>query len=668
MDRISQSLKKNAQDTIKLVDAVNKDHNTQLQYLNNLSVTTLNLLHIVETMTSYLTELLSACESLLNNQLPSFIIHGDILSQTIEHITEKLHYQGHGLQLVHSHPSFYYKHGNFIFLRNKNTLFITLQFPVTNIPEEFDVYSVHAVPMSLPGQEQNALQLLDLPAAIAIQKGMSLYFNMTEKQFKSLIAEHYATPQRILNDNKQETCLMAIFRNDQVNIMRLCHFEIQLGAQSGKVYPLEQSKFYLFNVTNYMLTCNSKLEIKDGCAACTITIPTGCSFHLDDIFVPPIFNENLTSEVEHIVNAPLLAMFFPTEAFELLQGETKFKDPIDITIPAFQYFNHSYMDEIAGDQQMNINFKKAVAAVKKSDVIIRHMPDAIALSKIEIGQDNIFWETTAGYLVIALGIVVVMLTLNCCYLLYRMRMLTIMVLLLKQNMVQVTARSTSPPIPRDIFVFTTPTYPTTTMDLHSQLASYSDGMDFTLLFIIMTAGIFAYILRTVYRQTCRHISLDNKAALKLEILSGQKSATLLIQMFNGKPDTYLIRPPSIKPTLEISGFWSPLLAFDWNDATAISEETSQHYPFPPLVHTSILTGLFIRLLIRQTYTMNLFWESNQERYNIPTQSTKSRMDATGDNRTPRRSRRSPQEHARTRPQQPVTTYATITPAPPLSHP
>jgi hypothetical protein len=150
-------------------------------------------------------------------------------------------------------------------------------------------------------------------------------------------------------------------------------------------------------------------------------------------------------------------------------------------------------------------------------------------------------------------------------------MLTILVLLLKQNMVKVEAMTT-PKIPRDLFLLTTTAspQPISTPDLHSQLVQWTDKYGIYLILLILTACALIYIIRAIYRKTCRHISLDNKTALKIEIQAGSKAANIMIQMFNGKPDRSLVSPPTQKPTMEITGVCSPILTVNYFNANIIS--------------------------------------------------------------------------------------------------
>ena len=151
-----------------------------------------------------------------------------------------------------------------------------------------------------------------------------------------------------------------------------------------------------------------------------------------------------------------------------------------------------------------------------------------------------------------------------------------------------------------------------------------------LLLLTLTAGILLYVIRCMYRRTCGHINL-NKTALKMKILAGSKSINLLIQMFIRKPDSYLIRPPSKQPTLQITGFCSPLLAVNWNNATVIEEETDQNFPFPPLIQIETLTGFIIRYMIRDNHSITLYWEFNQQRYHIPNHSASHNIEEAGRN-------------------------------------
>ena len=102
-----------------------------------------------------------------------------------------------------------------------------------------------------------------------------------------------------------------------------------------------------------------------------------------------------------------------------------------------------------------------------------------------------------------------------------------------------------------------------------------------------------YLRSTKTWKTCRHISLDNKTALKLKTLAGSTAANITIQMFNGKPDSFLISPPTQKPTMQITGFCSSILAINWKNVNIISEEEATQFRFAPLIQTSFFMCLFL---------------------------------------------------------------------------
>ena len=637
-DQITTAIQNNAESTVKLMDLVATNTNTLIRYYNNMAMTTIQLLHVVQSMTSYLNELLSACETLVSGTLPSFLVNGQMLSKTLDDIQKELDKNAKGQELVHKSPHYYYRHGNYCFIRRGNKLVITMKFPITSINDYFDLYQVTSLPLDLPGQPSNFLQLSTTPG-IAIHQGLAYFFNLSSEQLQDEIIVHDNVPKNILHDNIEQSCIMNIFKNNQKKITELCNYEIHTNALEPMIKHLDDNQYYLFHIDQYTLQCDQQLIKKDGCTACIVNLPTGCALHYDDIYIPASYANSTSSSVSHVVNAILLAAFFQNETEKYIKGDTKFPDPPDISIPTFEYLNHT-KQMLAGHDKVSIDFKKTVDTVKNSNVIIRNLPDALTLSQVAIAKDYSFWQTNAGWTLMAMIVIIAMLVLNCCYLLYRLRMITILVLILQKSITKTTAMSTTS-LPQNIFVY--PTNPKVDEEphIHHQVIEWSSKNGIYLLLILLLAWIIAQIFIYIYRQICRHIRLDNQTHLAMEIHHERKSVTIILQSFNGRPDKYALLMPNQTPILHVEDFCTPTLRAKWYGATVIDDDSTQHYPFPPIIRAPLFTSFMLRYILRRQYQINIFWQYNNQNYHIPYAPPPSSTPAAAPRQQPRQPRPQP---------------------------
>src|SRR4051812_37553626 len=75
---------------------------------------------------------------------------------------------------------YYYSKGQFICARYQDNLYVTLNIPLTNIPDAFLVYLVNMFPISLHENVYSHItQIENLPEAIAISVSKGLYFPLT---------------------------------------------------------------------------------------------------------------------------------------------------------------------------------------------------------------------------------------------------------------------------------------------------------------------------------------------------------------------------------------------------------------------------------------------------------------------------------------------------------
>ena len=94
------------------------------------------------------------------------------------------------------------------------------------------------------------------------------------------------------------------------------------------------------------------------------------------ILLPPtisVKNTNITSEVEYLVNIPLLYKFFRDKTLNNLLGDKTLKKLQEIDLPDFSWYQHNLDDKIAKEHKLALDRNKVSDLVKEDHTILKSM-------------------------------------------------------------------------------------------------------------------------------------------------------------------------------------------------------------------------------------------------------------------------------------------------------
>ena len=83
------------------------------------------------------------------------------------------------------------------------------------------------------------------------------------------------------------------------------------------------------------------------------------------------------TKTQHVTNLALLQKFFSNDSLSLLSGDTFLDLPIEVRLPNFTFFEHSINDKLASDSKLKIQMNKAVSALKRDEVILNSISEAV---------------------------------------------------------------------------------------------------------------------------------------------------------------------------------------------------------------------------------------------------------------------------------------------------
>ena len=86
----------------------------------------------------------------------------------------------------------------------------------------------------------------------------------------------------------------------------------------------------------------------------------------------------------HPVNLALLQEFFDESKLNSIFGDTTFPTPINLTIPEFQMYNHSFSNIVANDQKMHLSLKRIAKATREDQKVFKSLTEPILDGQIKL--------------------------------------------------------------------------------------------------------------------------------------------------------------------------------------------------------------------------------------------------------------------------------------------
>ncbi|CAC5398186.1 unnamed protein product [Mytilus coruscus] len=322
-------------------------------------------------MNKHLEELTLSVHELLKGKLSPFLLSPHDLKKTIHQIQTILDTKFKGFHLTHTDPEYYYSFPEFVFARNHSKLYISVKFPVSSSTSPFQLYRVISKPVPINETSKHATQLIDT-FDYFVQSADNQHFAVTDNQKLSK-----CTGQNIqscsfhlpLTSTASPTCISALFYNQKEQIHNLCDFRFLIDTLKPDIHELSSASILVYRTNLIALDCPSGQKIMKGCSFCIVRIPCMCSVSTDFLYLPPRLgkcqNHSDSITTLHPVNLALIQHFFSPETYNSIMGDTTFAQPIDLTIPNFHIYNHTFSNILAQDKQYHLSLKHGSGSFQK---------------------------------------------------------------------------------------------------------------------------------------------------------------------------------------------------------------------------------------------------------------------------------------------------------------
>ena len=565
----------------------------QVEYaMSNISVIMLQQVTKATNVRSTFDKLLSATESLIEGKISPFLIPKGKMNSVIGKINQILQKSYKGFFLTHTDPSFFYSNAQFVYARSYSNIYITIKFPISAHKLPLQLYKVISLPVPVNRTSSHATQLLSLPSYIAVTNHHDHFVSLEPSQLVNCV--HGKTI--LCNFNIPLTpitvpdCTMAIFANNVKQVHKLCDFRFVPHLLKPNIIELSPTSVLLYNIKNIALDCPEEKKVIPGCAFCIFTVPCKCSLSTSTLYYAPRLVDcykspsNLTTL--HPLNLALLQHFFDDTKLGSLFGDTTFPSPINLSVPQFRIYNHSFNEVLANDKKFHLSLRKMSEAARNDQVIFSNLAEPLIDGEITIPDD---WpDTNAIMIFVTMGVATISL-IFCVYSFCKMRKMATALLVLQQ-----TAKARSATLPSFIY------------DSKDQMHSIETDMSNTLkLELSYTHAIIAICCFVfVVLATCAIIVYRSKrtqgTTLLLEMTSGGYCATVPLVHLNLCPSYWHISKPTIK-NLDISSFpWCKLYA-TWSPFLITNKASGQTIHVPSTVTVSWFTYYKLSRIFQQPF-------------------------------------------------------------------
>jgi len=364
----------------KNINALTIGTKSNIGALANLTVILGKKLAHMEMYREAVIEHLAALQNLAKGKLEPSLISVRQMNMVKEDITRYLKDNYPGFGLVTDNNIYYYNDANVISYRMNETLYITIQIPITTLKSEFEVYKMeyHGVPM--PGNGSHTTKITDGPKYVAIGRAGYVHYQFEEEP---------KIEKGIMNVGNEvlrmgtEDCIMSLYRKDMKGATKHCKMVIIKDGLESKMMRLTVTTILLINIREFKMTCPKQgRTIHEGCRHCIIKIQCGCQIANERFLITPKFEgcANTTENVTKLYpyNLRILTEFFEEYEIRDLQASTLLEEELEVIIPAFKFEEGKEKEHVQSDEKIQIDINGLIKKIKEESKVYESHASALA--------------------------------------------------------------------------------------------------------------------------------------------------------------------------------------------------------------------------------------------------------------------------------------------------
>ena len=466
-------------------------------------------------------KILIGVQKLMEHKMPIELIPLDILHQALAEVSTqlKIHYRTYSVPKINS--EYYYSQMPVSFGRVDDSIFITINIPITSTPSYYNIYQVLSFPIPVNQSSNHTTQIKGMSPYIAIATNDNSFIEIKEFQFSHCLGNRvkhcpFLLPRRQSN---RHTCTSAIFFKNKQQIKTMCDFIFIRHNLQSDIVEIDSGKLLITDINDIWMSCDNKITKVPGCKFCLIVLPCYCTIKLDHMSILNRItncdnNGKLTKT--YPVNLAVLHHFFNDELSHI-GPDTVFNAPIHYKIPSFDIYKHKLHELIAKDDKVKLNLKKMAASAKNNQRIYQSISEPI-LSGEWLPENT--WTSNLGLVSISAMATSIFTLIICAFLAYRLRVLLAIVSTLQLSL-QTTAMTNKPLIWNEPkFILPTdgsPQVDVSYLTLNYQIASFYLALVFVVLFSIFVCMFRQHLKRQKHSKLFLKLS-DETACVQLLVL------------------------------------------------------------------------------------------------------------------------------------------------------
>ncbi|CAG2217160.1 unnamed protein product [Mytilus edulis] len=241
---------------------------------------------------------------------------------------------------------------------------------------------------------------MDTPKFLALSNDKKMYLPLSGQQVMKCRKYNNNMYCPLLQSfaSSENSCIVSIFENDKDKVHSLCDFRFLHNHITPKIIHLKSSSVVLYKTPEISIDCSGKQIIHQGCDFCIMNIPCQCSIATKLLSYPPSITSCKKSSyitVVHPINLALLQQFFKSDQLKEINGSSTFINKMNINVPDFKIYNHSFSSFLVKDQQEHLSLKKMAKVAKKEGIIFQSLEQPLLDGQIDI-ENN--WPDLNGTL------------------------------------------------------------------------------------------------------------------------------------------------------------------------------------------------------------------------------------------------------------------------------
>ena len=618
-DEMSSYFQINNHRVNNLISAVDEEHRTLIEMHSYLTaeIRTMNIAASIQTklfdkLANYVTlqsdiaQLRQGVEQLIRHELSATIIPPEILAHVIYRLQLNLVAIKPTLKLLTIDPTTFYRTANFLIIRHGTSLIITLEIPVSDMHNTFDVFSVQT--FSVPIQKSDSHTFITLPKMFA--QNPNFYFVIEEQ----MDFDHHILDARnnrlFLRPLQVKSCIPALFQEDISLVKQLCSFSVLPHKPESNVIPVSSNEFVIINVPDIILRCpNVDNQNLTSCSSiCHLTMACGCSIWSDATFIPAKSYDcaphpnNIS--VLYPTNLAVLQHFFDTNELMDLIGKTLLPSELNVELPNFDLYKSNHRDRLAVDKHDAYELSLLANKTKTNSKIFSNLAQTIRhdLDGMYYDTNSIIPASWQNYITIL------------SFILSGLSIVVTIFLCIRYHMLYSTLLSTRLPtatanIPTALSYFSSTMSTTFSFDNNSDWSvttntlSLLEFRDTILLIFFMT--LFVYLIYRYVR--------SSKYVLSLQIGNKHTSMTCPWYTLLHSPIHYEFNISAPIQSLSVVGILFPRLHIDWPDFSVTHVITNSVVKMPVSIRISVITAYMLRkILSRNTWVVAMVTYNKQD--------------------------------------------------------